>query len=80
MLAWQQQSEAAGIRTAILSNMGDTVLDNIEREFHWLDDFDVLVWSYQLQHGQARSGHLSPRARAARHAPAKRPSSSMTSA
>jgi putative hydrolase of the HAD superfamily len=48
MVAWQRKLKAAGIRTAILSNMGDTVLDNIKREFRWIDDFDVLVWSYQL--------------------------------
>jgi putative hydrolase of the HAD superfamily len=48
MLAWQRDLKAAGIRTAILSNMGDSVLDNIKREFRWIDDFDVLVWSYQL--------------------------------
>ena len=47
MLAWQQQLRQHGIRTAILSNMGDTVLANIEREFDWLPRFDVLVWSYQ---------------------------------
>jgi len=48
MLAWQRALKAAGIRTAILSNMGDSVLENIKREFRWIDDFDVLVWSYQL--------------------------------
>jgi putative hydrolase of the HAD superfamily len=47
MLAWQQQLKQHGIRTAILSNMGDTVLANIEREFDWLPRFDVLVWSFQ---------------------------------
>lgn len=47
MLAWQQQLKNHGIRTAILSNMGDTVLANIEREFDWLPRFDVLVWSFQ---------------------------------
>ena len=47
MLAWQQQLSQHGIRTAILSNMGDTVLANIEREFDWLPRFDVLVWSFQ---------------------------------
>ena len=47
MLAWQQQLRERGIRTAILSNMGDTVLANIEREFDWLPRFDVLIWSYQ---------------------------------
>ena len=48
MVGWQGRLKAAGIRTAILSNMGDTVLENIKREFRWIDDFDVLVWSFQL--------------------------------
>jgi putative hydrolase of the HAD superfamily len=52
MLAWQQRLKAHGIRTAILSNMGDSVLENIEREFAWIHGFDVLVWSYQ--HGMAK--------------------------
>ena len=47
MLAWQQQLKERGLLTAILSNMGDSVLENIEREFDWLPRFDVLVWSYQ---------------------------------
>jgi putative hydrolase of the HAD superfamily len=48
MLAWAGALKARGIRTAILSNMGDTVLEAMEREFDWLARFDVLVWSYQL--------------------------------
>ncbi len=48
MVAWQMKLKQHGIRTAILSNMGDTVLENIKREFKWIDNFDVLVWSYQL--------------------------------
>jgi putative hydrolase of the HAD superfamily len=49
MLDWQQQLSQAGILTAILSNIGDSVLENMQREFTWLDRFDVLVWSYQLR-------------------------------
>lgn len=48
ILAWAEALRARGIRTAILSNMGDTVLRSMEREFEWLKRFDVLVWSYQL--------------------------------
>jgi HAD superfamily hydrolase (TIGR01509 family) len=48
MLAWQLKLKQRGIRTAILSNMGDNVLANMEREFDWLGRFDVLVWSYKL--------------------------------
>ena len=47
MLEWQLQLKQHGLLTGILSNMGDTVLANIEREFDWLPRFDVLVWSYQ---------------------------------
>lgn len=48
MVAWQKQLKSAGLRTGILSNMGDTVLASIEREYAWLADFDVRVWSFQL--------------------------------
>ena len=36
-------SQAHGILTAILSNMGDTVLENIEREFPWIRN--SMFWS-----------------------------------
>lgn len=49
MVAWQLRLKQHGIRTAILSNMGDSVLESIQREFKWLEQFDVLVWSYQLR-------------------------------
>jgi putative hydrolase of the HAD superfamily len=49
MLAWQQILKRRGILTAILSNMGDTVLANMQRELNWLNRFDVQVWSYQLR-------------------------------
>lgn len=48
MLRWQQQVASRGLKTAILSNMGDNVHDRIVREFDWLSRFNVLVWSYQL--------------------------------
>ena len=27
--------------------MGDSVLESIEAKFAWVNDFDVLIWSYQ---------------------------------
>jgi putative hydrolase of the HAD superfamily len=48
MVAWQKRLKEHGLLTAILSNMGDAVLASIEREFDWLNDFDVLIWSFQL--------------------------------
>lgn len=47
MLAWHGQLKQRGLQTGILSNMGDSVLENILRTFAWIADFDVLVWSYQ---------------------------------
>jgi putative hydrolase of the HAD superfamily len=48
MLAWQQKLKDHGLKTGILSNMGDSVLESIQREFDWLARFDVLVWSFKL--------------------------------
>jgi putative hydrolase of the HAD superfamily len=48
MLAWQLQLKERGLRTAILSNISDNVLESVEREFDWIHRFDVLVWSYQV--------------------------------
>ncbi|HTV56894.1 MAG TPA: HAD family phosphatase [Terriglobia bacterium] len=48
MLDWQAKLKRHGLRTAILSNMGDSVLENMKQKFDWLSEFDVLVWSFQL--------------------------------
>ena len=48
MLAWQLALKHRRYLTAILSNMGDSVHANMEREFDWLSRFDALVWSYEL--------------------------------
>ena len=48
MLAWAAALKARGFLTAILSNIGDTTQQAMERELKWLARFDVLVWSYQL--------------------------------
>lgn len=48
MLSWQLELKKHGLLTAILSNMGHDVLENMKREFDWLPRFDVLVWSYRL--------------------------------
>jgi putative hydrolase of the HAD superfamily len=48
MLAWQQSLKHRGLRTAIVSNMGDTIHREMQRKLGWLDRFDVLVWSYEL--------------------------------
>jgi putative hydrolase of the HAD superfamily len=48
MVAWQRRLKERGLKTAVLSNMGDNVHERLVREFEWLKQFDALVWSYQL--------------------------------
>jgi putative hydrolase of the HAD superfamily len=47
MLAWHKLLKQHGLQTAILSNMGDSVMESILENFAWIADFDVLIWSYQ---------------------------------
>jgi putative hydrolase of the HAD superfamily len=49
MVAWQAALKERGLLTAILSNMGDSVHESIERAYEWIGGFDVQVWSYQLK-------------------------------
>lgn len=48
MLGWQERLTAAGLKTAILSNMGDEVLVRLERDVGWIKKFNPRVWSSQL--------------------------------
>jgi putative hydrolase of the HAD superfamily len=49
MLRWHERLKAAGLKTAILSNMGNLVQMEIERSCKWLTRFDAQVWSNQLR-------------------------------
>lgn len=49
IVAWQQQLKQYGLKTAILSNMGDLVHKSIVASFPWIENFDVQAWSYQLR-------------------------------
>lgn len=49
MVAWQAKLRQAGLRTAILSNMGDVILAHITKVHEqWIHSFDALVWSFQV--------------------------------
>jgi putative hydrolase of the HAD superfamily len=52
MVGWQRALHERGLQTAILSNMGDSVLAHILNEHPWISRFDVLVWSFQLGIGK----------------------------
>lgn len=48
MLDWVVRVRAAGLKTAILSNMGEDLLGYMRKNFDWLDRFHHLTWSCEL--------------------------------
>jgi len=53
-LALAREIKAAGVRIAILSNMPPDLLRDMRREFEWLDEFEVQIWS--CEHGCVKPG------------------------
>lgn len=49
MLGWAQRLQRAGVRTGILSNIGDAMTDGLLRKHEWLSAFDHHTWSYALK-------------------------------
>jgi putative hydrolase of the HAD superfamily len=49
MLEWAQRLQRAGVRTGILSNIGDAMTEGILKKFEWICDFHHCTWSYQLR-------------------------------
>lgn len=47
LVDWQARLRAAGVRTAVLSNLGDVVKECVVRDLPWFGNFDVLVFSYE---------------------------------
>jgi putative hydrolase of the HAD superfamily len=48
MVEWAAALQKAGVRTAILSNMGDVNLAYMREHFDWLSGFTHLTWSCEL--------------------------------
>ncbi len=48
MVAWAQSLQQAGVRTGILSNLGDAMAAGVLAKFSWLERFDHCTWSYAL--------------------------------
>ena len=48
MLAWAQCLQRAGIRTGILSNIGDAMSAGLVARYDWLSAFDHRIWSHTL--------------------------------
>ena len=48
MLDWVISVRQAGMKIAILSNMGEDLLAHMRKNFRWLDGFHHLTWSCEL--------------------------------
>jgi putative hydrolase of the HAD superfamily len=48
MIAWAASLQKAGIRTGILSNIGDAIAEGIQTRLPWLAGFDHCTWSHEL--------------------------------
>jgi putative hydrolase of the HAD superfamily len=48
MVAWADRLQRAGIRTGILSNLGDEMTLGLLAKFDWLDAFHHRLWSHTL--------------------------------
>lgn len=49
MIEWAQQLQRAGVRTGILSNIGDAMAEGLVAKFDWIGAFDHCVWSHSLK-------------------------------
>lgn len=49
MLDWAQRLQRAGVRTGILSNIGDAMTDGLTKRYDWLNGFYHRTWSYTLK-------------------------------
>jgi putative hydrolase of the HAD superfamily len=48
MVEWAARLQHAGVRTGILSNIGDSMAEGLIARFPWLSGFDQCIWSYEL--------------------------------
>src|SRR6185312_342007 len=48
VLGFAQNLQRAGMRTGILSNIGDAISQGIVKRLPWLSRFDVCAWSWEL--------------------------------
>ena len=49
MIAWAGWLQRAGVRTAVLSNIGDAMAAGVTARLEWLKGFERRIWSYALK-------------------------------
>lgn len=71
MLEWAGRLQGAGMRTGILSNIGDAIADGICGRLPWLAGFDHCTWSYALRMAKPEEAIYIATANALKTPPAK---------
>ncbi len=49
MVDWARELQRRGVRTGILSNLGDAMHAGVARKFAWIAEFDHCTWSHALK-------------------------------
>jgi putative hydrolase of the HAD superfamily len=49
MVEWAQRLQQAGVRTGILSNIGDAIGEGVVARMPWLDGFEYCGWSHAMR-------------------------------
>ncbi len=79
MVEWAQRLQRAGIRTGILSNIGDSIAEGVVARLPWLSGFYVCIWSHSLFMAKPEPAIFLKTARSARYQRPQTFSSSTTS-
>jgi putative hydrolase of the HAD superfamily len=70
MVDWAARLQAAGIRTGILSNIGDSIAESIRARLPWLTRFDHCTWSHELRMAKPEAAIYIATAKSLETAPA----------
>ena len=49
MVEWAQRLQRAGVRTGILSNIGDAIGEGVVARMSWMDGFEFCGWSHAMR-------------------------------
>jgi putative hydrolase of the HAD superfamily len=71
MVDWAARLQGSGMRTGILSNIGDAIAEGICAKLPWLTGFDHCTWSYALGMAKPEEAIYRATALALQTAPAK---------
>jgi putative hydrolase of the HAD superfamily len=71
MVDWAARLQASGMRTGILSNIGDAIAEGICAKLPWLTGFDHCTWSYALRMAKPEEAIYLATAHALRTTPSK---------